>query len=144
MSFTRQFSSLIFMAELPVTLGQACCSGGIPLAKNIGVRPVEEKHLNLRIQYEANILNSFYTGTEKLETATAKRLSQSIFLQGNFGLSNRFSVHTLFSWIHHKRYSINSPYAGDSEKAMGFGDAVVMLQYKVLIIKNQPLTWPLE
>lgn len=93
------FSSLIIMAALPATFGQACCSGGIPLAKNVGIRPVEEKQLNLRMHYEANILNSFYTGSEKLETATAKRLSQSVFFQGSYGLSPRFSVHSLFSWV---------------------------------------------
>jgi len=111
------------------TLAQACCSGGVPISNNIGARTVEQSVFSIRLNYDANILKSFYTGNEKLGDGTIKRFSQSSFLHAIYGGNNRVSVNTVFSYVNHRRSLVNST---EQTSVSGVGDIVLLLQFGII------------
>ena len=111
-------------------VAQACCSGGVPISNNIGIRPINEKTISFRAIYDANVLNSFFTGSEKLEDESIKRFSQTAFLQGIYGINNRISINTMISYVHHKRSNVDLP--DQTTITSGIGDATFLVQVKVL------------
>jgi len=119
-----------FIAKVPYRISaQACCSGGVPISNNIGSRPVDEKILSIRLNYDANLLRSYYTGNEKLEDGTIKRFSQSGFLQAIYGINNKFSLNAVFSYVNHQRSLTNST---NLTSTSGIGDMVLLLQYRLI------------
>ena len=124
------------MLNLSNISGQACCSGGVPISNNIGIRPVDVKQITIRGLYDANFLNSFYNGSDKLDDATVKRLSQTFFIQGIYGVTDRLSFNTMFSYVYHKR-TVNNPISSDPVSTnSGFGDALFLIQYQFLRFKT--------
>ena len=93
----------IAMASQPQAFGQACCSGGVPISNNVGVRPIENSQILIRSLYDANFLNSFYTGSDKLADNNINRFSQTFFFQGGYGITDKLSVNAMISYVIHKR-----------------------------------------
>jgi len=136
-AFLIQTKALVFFTGFAISIlinnvswSQACCSGGVPISNNIGIRPVDKNIFSVRAFYDANVLNSFYTGTDKLEDGTIKRLSQTIFLQGIYGINKRISINTMLSYVHNKRSLVDSP--EQSTTTNGIGDATFLMQYMFL------------
>lgn len=124
---------LIFRLILMGTAyGQACCSGGVPISNMIGVRPADMHQLTIRGTYDGNYLNTFFTGSDRLSDNNVSRYSQTVFIQGIYGITERLSVNVLMNRVHHKR-TVTSAYSdGLSTKVSGFGDAILLGQYKLL------------
>ncbi len=127
---------LLAVASQPQGFGQACCSGGVPISNNIGVRPIDNSQFIIRGLYDANFLNSFYTGSDKLEDNNIKRLSQTYFLQGIYGITDKLSVNAMLSYVIHKRTVQNSFSSDPVSSENGFGDAILLLQYKILSLRK--------
>ena len=114
---------------------QACCSGGVPISNNIGSRLVADKTLSFRLSYDANILRTYYTGTEKLEDQNIERFSQSGFLQAIYGINNKLSINSVFSVVNHQ-VSLTGGSSGKTTSS-GIGDVVLLFQYQaVSTLKN--------
>jgi len=127
-----EFSFLLFMSGPTSLFGQACCSGGVPLSNHIGIRPVDNKQLMIKGSTDINMLNSFYNGTKRLDDNNVKRVTQTVFIQGIMGLSERFSMNTLFSWVHHRRTVDGVNALSNVSKTNGIGDAMILGQYQVI------------
>ncbi len=123
---------MVWIVQTGNVHGQACCSGGVPISNMIGVRPAEIHHLTIRGTYDGNYLNSFFTGSDKLNENIVSRYSQTVFIQGIYGITERLSINALMNWVHHKR-TVTSAYSdGSSTKVSGFGDAILLGQYKLI------------
>jgi len=120
-------------------MGQACCSGGVPISNQIGVRPADKHQLSIRGTYDGNFLNSFYNGSDKLDDTNVKRFSQTFFVQGIYGVSDRLSINAMMAYVHHTR-TVTSAFADvPPTKVSGIGDAILLLQYKLVQFKESSI-----
>ncbi|MBL1215700.1 MAG: hypothetical protein HND52_20200 [Ignavibacteriae bacterium] len=96
------------------------------------------------ITYEYNSLNSVYAGASKLNDDTRERLTQSIIIETNYGITNSFRLTALFSFVNQTR-SIDPIYGISNElSSRGFGDALIMLKYNLIslnILDNRELAF---
>ncbi|MFK7907408.1 MAG: hypothetical protein AB8B69_19895, partial [Chitinophagales bacterium] len=53
--------------------GQACCSGGVPIASNIGLTTGQPKSLQLLLTYDYNNLLDLMNESERLDDRTRER-----------------------------------------------------------------------
>lgn len=111
---------------------QGCCSGGTPLANNLGIQPLESKQLFFSLSYDHNSLSDLVSGKSKIDDDSRKRLTHSVLWRTTYGISKRFSATTLFSWV--KQEAQVQTQRGEKliNAAQGLGDAVVLLQYNLL------------
>jgi hypothetical protein len=124
------FLLLIIRNQLP---GQACCSAGTPLLSNLEVSSTSYGDLQLSVNYEYNFLNDVLSGKKEIK-GLRKRISQSIIIESSYGLSRRFSLTGLISFIQQER-SLNNRNTSSSLEELttrGVGDAVALLVYDVL------------
>ncbi len=119
--------------------GQACCSGGVPISNQIGIRPTDKHQLSIRGTFDGNFLNSFYNGTNKLDDTNVKRFSQTIFLQGIYGISDRVSINAMMAYVHHKRTVKSAFTEAPPTKVSGIGDAILLAQYKLFRFKESSI-----
>ncbi len=139
---TTKWFPLLFIAWIILpydVMGQACCSGGVPISNQIGVRPADKHQLTIRGTYDGNFLNSFYNGSDKLDDTNVKRFSQTIFLQGIYGISERLSINAMMAYVHHTR-TVTSAYAeAPPTKVSGIGDAILLAQYKLVRFRESSI-----
>ena len=131
--------NVLWIAHTFDIMGQACCSGGVPISNQIGVRPADKHQLSIRGSYDGNLLSSFYNGSEKLDDTNVKRFSQTIFLQGVYGISDNLSINTMIGYVHHTRTVINTYAEAPPTKVSGIGDAILLAQYKLIRFKESSI-----
>ena len=110
---------------------QTCCSGGVPLAANLGLPPSQKKATQFRLSYDLNILKTVKTGTEKLNDHARTRCTHSILFETGYSFNDRFSLDLFYSWIRQVR-EIKNNGNRDFTATNGFGDAVFLLKYNLI------------
>ncbi|MEM6765255.1 MAG: hypothetical protein AAF655_10025 [Bacteroidota bacterium] len=116
-------------ASLPLW-GQ-CCSGGVPIASNLGLTAKPGGTLQLQATYDYNNLTDFFTGTEELDDDTRIRITHSWLLEANYDFSSAFAINTLFSYVRQER-RIKLQLGGIDETVnTGVGDAIILFKYNV-------------
>jgi hypothetical protein len=133
LTFMKNFI-LILIIYLTFTchysFSQTCCSGGVPLANNIGgIAQGEEGAIQISINFDANILRALKEGGESLSDDSRERITYSTLLKVNYSISNKLAIEGLFSAIRQERI-INHGSFTDFTKTEGLGDAVFMVYYK--------------
>lgn len=127
-----------FFATIPnSSFAQACCSGGVPLGGSLGLGTAEQKTVQLLLTYDLNTLNDLMAVDRVLDDDTRIRQTNSRLLEVNYGLSDRFSIAAVVSYINQIR-TING-FEGVQEitKTQGLGDLVFLLKYRVTPIENK-------
>ena len=121
---------------------QACCTAGTPLLGSLDLTSAPKGILQFGITFDHNLLTDVLNGTRFLENEERERISQSMLLEINYGISNRFSVTALFSYIRQQRTIFNN--SSENElTASGLGDIVLMTKYNILpfsIFNNNELS----
>jgi len=118
---------------------QTCCSGGTPLTSNIRVQPVKAGGLDLRLSIDYNLLDQLYSGSKQLDDQTRERLTKTVFIQFLYGLSEQFSINTLFSYVYQER-NIRTEIGTNTTRSNGLGDLTLMLQYSPVNNLKRQLT----
>ena len=114
--------------------GQACCSGGTPLAGNIGLRPLQAKSIFIDLTYDYNTQRSLLTGSEVLDDDRRERNTNAILARASYAITDNFALSGIISWINEEE-RVKALNGGINRfAATGVGDAIAMVQY-------QPLTW---
>jgi hypothetical protein len=109
---------------------QTCCSGGVPLANNIGgLAQAEKGTFQLAFNFDGNYLRTLKDGRETLDDKTRQRTTYSFLLKTNYTLSDRFSIETLFTVVQQRRFIQQNEFT-DFTKSTGLGDAAVLVHYK--------------
>lgn len=122
------FILTVFVAQ---TLNaQTCCSGGVPLAGNLGLPAGEAGQLQIGISYDLNRLRSLFTGSEALNDGSRIRNTQTILLEGSYAINDRWSIDVLLPYIRQERIIIRGNTSTDVTN--GLGDAVALLRYQWL------------
>jgi len=109
---------------------QTCCSGGVPVASNLGLPPSESGAIQVSLSYDLNVLETLKTGKETLEDDSRSRKTHSGLLELGYSISDRFSVDALFSFIQQERV-ISQFGSQNVSNTKGIGDAVILFKYKL-------------
>ncbi|WP_139211798.1 hypothetical protein [Neolewinella agarilytica] len=107
---------------------QTCCSGGVPLAGNLGLPAGEAGQLQVGISYDLNRLRSLFTGSEALNDGSRIRNTQTILLESSYAINDRWSIDILLPYIRQERVINRGNTATDVTN--GLGDAVALLRYQ--------------
>ncbi len=136
-SLTLLLVCLLMLSDLS---GQSCCSGGVPLSSNLGMPSAEQKTVQLNLSYDLNVLNTLKVGRERLNDRSRKRLTHSAILEWSYTIHPRLSVEGFFSFIRQVR-EITQVTGEDLSAAQGVGDAVLLLNYRLLQWQEGAGSW---
>lgn len=131
-----QLFHILFLLLVSVPIAaQTCCSGGVPVASNLGLPAAKAGAIQLSLSYDLNVLETLKTGTETLEDDSRSRKTHSGLLELGYALSDRFSVDGLFSFVRQERV-ISQFNNRNISTTQGIGDAVLLFKYKVFSSDN--------
>ncbi len=129
----RTFALAVAMLMFPfISIGQACCSGGVPLGGSLGLGTAAKRSLQVLVTYDYNNLSDLMDGSEYLGDNTRQRVTQSALLEINYGLSERWGIAGVLPYIRQERIIKSSVNPDDFSKAQGMGDALLLLKYRLL------------
>jgi len=134
----RTIGILIFcwLFSLGGVFGQTCCSGGVPLANNIGGLPDADKGtVQVSLNFDGNYLRTLKDGSETLEDLSRERTTYSMLLRTAYTFSDKAIVELLLSGIQQER-RIDQNGFQDITITRGLGDAVLMFYYKYFNTNN--------
>ena len=119
------------------SFSQACCSGGVPLGGSLGLGTAEQKSVQFLITHDINSIKDLVAVDQLLEDDTRNRQTNSLLLEMNYGISDRFSIAAVVPYITQIR-TING-FEGVQEvtRTQGLGDLVFLLKYRVTPIENK-------
>ena len=124
---------LIFLISLMFPLisnAQSCCSGGVPMAGNLGLPLGEEGTIQTSISYDLNLLRTLKAEAETLDDDSRLRTTQSVLLTLGYTFSKRLAIEGFVSWVRQER-TITQFGNEDFTYTQGLGDAVVLVKYLV-------------
>ena len=132
--------SILFLL-LPIIHGtaQTCCSGGVPVASNLGLPSAQAGAIQLSLSYDLNVLETLKTGTETLEDDSRSRKTHSGLFEIGYALSDKLSVDGLFSFVQQER-EISQFNTRNISTTQGIGDAVLLFKYKIFSSPNDHTT----
>jgi hypothetical protein len=115
------------------SMGQACCSGGVPLGGSLGLGTAERNALQVLITYDYNKLGDLFDGSEYLNDQNRQRVTQSALLEINYGISERLGIAGVLPFIRQERKISSFGGQNDFSKAQGIGDALILIKYRLLV-----------
>lgn len=121
------FILLVFLSGQSV-FSQTCCSGGVPLSNNLGLPNEGQGSFLVGLNYDYNNLNTLNAGTDKLDDASRKRITNSMLLNLGYSFTDRFSLEALFTWVNQTR-TISQFGNENFTETSGIGDAVFLVKY---------------
>ena len=132
----KTLTQLIAYIFIPLSIySQACCSGGTPLAGNIGLRPMGARDVYLDLTYDYNRQGTLLNGSTILNDNRRERNTNSLLSRISYGITSRLAVTGILSWINEKE--IVQAIAGTNQfSATGLGDAIVIAQFESLQKKD--------
>ncbi len=113
------------------TNAQTCCSGGVPIAANVGLPSGDKGALIVTLNYDLNVLKTLKEGTNDLDDDLRERKTQSILFGIGYALTNRFSVDGFLSYVKQIRTIRPVGLPVDNIETNGIGDAVLLAKYKL-------------
>lgn len=123
---------IFFIPFVNQIYSQACCTAGSPLLSSLETFATQKGNLLLGISYVYNLLDDVYDQTFYLDDQTRNRVSKSILLQVDYGITGKFSISGLFTYINQERNI--SAYQGftNTLTTSGIGDAVLLAKYNII------------
>ncbi len=109
-------------------VAQTCCSGGVPLANNLGLPNEGKGAISFGFNYDYNNLNTLNAGSTQLDDNSRQRITNSILLNIGYSFSDRLAIETLFTWVNQTRTITQFGNINFTETS-GIGDGVILLKY---------------
>ncbi len=109
---------------------QTCCSGGVPISSNIGLKSKGKKVLQLGLSLDFNVLTTLKSGSQTLDDNLRKRTTQSAMIRAAYELTDNWSIETLFPVIRLTRTIVSNDGAVNNQFSFGFGDPAILGIYK--------------
>jgi hypothetical protein len=107
---------------------QTCCSGGVPLASNLGLPSGKKGDFQVGLSYDLNRLRRLYTGAEAFDATSRTRNTQTILLEVSYALTDRISLDAVVPYIQQERIIRRAQVTTD--QTSGVGDAVALARYQ--------------
>ena len=121
------------------TFGQACCSGGTPLAGSLGLQYFEKGVGFAELSYDFNTQSDLVSGNEEIDDNPRRRNTHSLLLRGGYAFSERWTFIGLFSVVQQEEVTTRVDGNKDRIVAKGVGDAVAFFQYDAINNTNYSL-----
>lgn len=118
-----------------------CCSGGVPMAGNLGLPQVDMNTWQFSLNYDLNVLKTFQSGTEKFQENGRRRNTHSSLLQIGYTFSKRLSADIFLAFIRQERRISNPGLPDDFQYTNGLGDGVLLLKYNVTAPTHEYFNW---
>ena len=112
-------------------LGQACCSGGTPLAGSIQFVESDNSKIGASLTYDYNAQKDLVSKSTELSNNPRSRLTYSVLGQVSYSLSRKLSFAALIAWVRQEEVTENIPGTRNVVGTDGLGDAVIFGQYSV-------------
>ncbi len=128
----RYYMIILFLFIADESFPQACCSAGSPLLGSLDVSNTSEGILQVGLTYEFNSLQDVYARTVRLDDDFRERRVNSFLLVVNYGLTERISLSTLFTFINQSR---NISSLGDLTSRLntgGLSDGIILVKYNFI------------
>lgn len=109
---------------------QTCCSGGVPLAGNIGMPAQPKGTFQLNAAYDVNILKTLKDSETRLDDNSRRRLIQTVFAELGYAISSSFSASLFIPYIWQER-KITRLGTENVVRTSGIGDISLYLSYKL-------------
>ncbi|MGM0587256.1 MAG: hypothetical protein ACQETE_02465 [Bacteroidota bacterium] len=125
---------LLFVALLPkINLqAQTCSCAGAPLIGTQSLGTTAAGQLTTGLTYQYNDISSIFIGSEKINNQTIRRHTQTLLLEANYGITDRFSISGTFTYIQKFRETgLQTPNVSESLTTRGIGDGLVLLKYVI-------------
>ncbi len=113
-------------------IGQACCSGGVPLSGSVGLTGAEKNTFQLMTTYDYNNLQTLESEDGLLDDNTRVRRIHSLMVEGSYNFLDRLSATAMISWIWQERKITTLSGNTDETAINGLGDGIVLLKYHIL------------
>lgn len=122
--------TIFLISHLIDLRAQTCCSGGVPMASNIGLPASDVGTWQVSLNYDLNVLKTLKDGTDVLDDDTRKRITNTYLAQMGYSISNKFSADIFLSFVQQIRELTPIGQLANSDRTNGFGDAVLLIKYK--------------
>lgn len=131
--------TLLFAVITNYSLGQACCSGGVPLGGTLGLGTADYKSFQFLLTHDRNIINDLMSNSTLLKDETRSRMTTSTLLEVNYGINERWAVAAVLPFVRQER--IIKGFEGQEEftATQGVGDIMLLLKYRILNPETTPL-----
>ena len=135
-----QILFLLTLLSFPFSMlmGQACCSGGTPVAGNLGLGSGEKGSIQFQLTYDFNTLQTLMEGRRILVDDSRTRNTHSLLFESNFAFHQRWAASILLSGVRQERIIQTSNGEKNLTASQGIGDAIFLLKYNVL--SSSPFT----
>lgn len=101
------------------------------MSGNVGLPKADQGTWQFSLNYDFNNLDTFVTGTEKLNDNSRRRETHSLMLESGYSFTDKLSADIFLSFVRQER-TINQFGNTDFTYTQGLGDAVVLVKYRLL------------
>ena len=124
--------SLLLFVFLVASMGysQTCCTGGVPHLTGLRLPMTASGEVGLNMTYVYNKNADLIVNNEEVESSNIFRNVNTLLLQGDYGLSDRFALSVLIPYIFQKE-NISLDQETQSYVNNGIGDVSVWGTYQV-------------
>jgi hypothetical protein len=131
----------VSLAGLGTTaIAQTCCSGGVPLANNIGGLPLSAKHTwQFSLSGDMNVLKTLKEGSSEIDDDSRERKTYSILLKTAYTFTDKLFVESLLTWVQQERTISQPGNFTDFDQTRGLGDAALLINYSYFNTRNLTL-----
>lgn len=122
---------LLFTMNI-LSSGQACCTAGTPILGSLELSSGRKGVLDIGVTFERNVLRDIYEGSSPLVDYTRERMTESLLVELNYGISSRLTATLLTTFVNQIR--IIRPLTGISNEVVGrgIGDMVLLMKYSII------------
>ncbi|MEX2564765.1 MAG: transporter [Cyclobacteriaceae bacterium] len=117
-------------------LGQACCSGGVPVGGTLGLGTADAKAVQFLLTYDHNVIRDLMDGNSLLADDTRSRLTKSFLMEVNYGIHERIALTMVLPFVRQERSIREYNNQIGFTRAQGLGDMVFLLKYRILNPQN--------
>jgi hypothetical protein len=114
------------------SFSQACCSAGTPMLGSLETSTTIRNNLQLNLTYNYNTLQSVFEGSENINDNNRERITNSLLLETNYGLTDNLTITGLFSFINQRRIVSSSIGSENILSSSGIGDMLVLFKYAII------------
>lgn len=117
-------------------LGQACCSGGVPVGGTLGLGTAEPGSVQFLLTYDHNVIRDLMDTKTLLADDTRSRLTRSFLMEVNYGIHERFALTVVMPYVRQERSIREYNNQIGFTQAQGLGDMVFLLKYRIMNAPN--------
>jgi len=129
----------------PAALSATCSCAGVPLSSSDGFVATEAGEAQLSIDYNFHDISDLVAGSERINDETERdRASETVLVRYGYGLTDRWTLGALTSYVRHERQVGISNEA--NQVSTGMGDSLLSASYtpeKITVFNRQQLTYGL-